>query len=142
MATAITQKRVDARTSRILIAEDERTLAHFLRSALEEEPGYEVEVRHSGEDALEAVAERQPDVIIADLRMPGLSGIQLLRAARGLQTRTQAILMTAYGCSDVEAEAERVGVSAYVSKPFEMEEMKQLVRRAVRIAKGGPNASR
>lgn len=142
MATAVREDRVDGRTSRILIAEDERTLAHFLQRALETEPGYEIEVRHSGEEALASVAERQPDVIIADLMMPGLSGIQLLRAARGLQNRTQAILMTAYGCSDVEAEAERVGVCAYVSKPFEMDEMKQLVRRAARIAKGGPNASR
>lgn len=115
---------------RILVAEDERTLSFFLKKALEEER-YEVEVSHSGDEALQKVAANPFHLIIADLRMPGLGGLQLIKAARVLNGSTKAILMTAYGSDGAETEAQRLGVEGYINKPFVMSEMVGLVNRAV-----------
>lgn len=115
---------------RILVAEDEKTLSFFLKKALEEER-YEVEVSHSGDEALQKVAEGPFDLIIADLKMPGLGGLQLIKAARVLSGSTKAILMTAYGSDGAESEANRLGLEGYITKPFVMAEMVGLVNRAV-----------
>lgn len=117
---------------RILVADDEQILSFFLRQSLEEDPGYEVEVSNSGSEALSKVTRARYDLIIADLRMPGLDGLQLIKAARAFNGDIKAILMTAFGSESAEAEAQRIGIDGYICKPFAMEELKRLVRQATR----------
>ena len=123
---------MNPRPIRILVADDERTLSFFLQRSLEaDDPCYCVETSQSGADALVKIVGTPFDLVIADLRMPGLDGLQLVKHARNVNPSTQAILMTAYGSDGAEAAAKEMGVG-YVTKPFAMEDMKRLVRRAMR----------
>lgn len=123
---------MDPKPIRILVADDERTLSFFLQRSLEaDDPCYYVETSHSGAEALVKMVRAPFDLVIADLRMPGLDGLQLVKHARNLNPSTQAILMTAYGSDGAEAAAKEMGVE-YVTKPFAMEDMKRLVRKAMR----------
>lgn len=126
--------------ARILIADDERTISFFLQKSLEEEDSrYQVEICHSGAEALVKVIRTPFDLIIADLRMPDLDGLRLLKQAMRLNSSTKAILMTAYGSDGAEAEAKHLGAE-YIAKPFAMEDMKRLVRRVCGLNnKGGRN---
>lgn len=125
-------QKMDTRPIRILVADDERTLSFFLQKSLEaDDPSYSIETSHSGGEALVKIVRTPFDLVIADLRMPGLDGLRLVKHARNLNPSIQAILMTAYGSDGAEAEAKDMGVE-YVTKPFAMEDMKRLVRRATR----------
>lgn len=117
---------------RILVADDERTLSFFLQKSLEADDAcYCVEMSHSGAEALVKIVRTPFDLVIADLRMPGLDGLRLVKHARDLNPSTQAILMTAYGSDGAETAAREMGVE-YITKPFAMEDMKRLVRKAMR----------
>jgi len=123
---------MNSRPIRILVADDERTLSFFLQKSLEaDDPSYCVETSHSGAEALVKIVRIPFDLVIADLRMPGLDGLRLVKHARHLNSSTRAILMTAYGSDGAEAEAKEMGVE-YITKPFAMEDMKRLVRKAMR----------
>lgn len=117
---------------RILVAEDEGTLSFFLKKSLEEDKRYEVEVIDSGDKALKKVTEDSYDLVIADQRLPGLSGLHLIQAVRVLSPKTKAILMTAYATEGIVAEVLRLKVEAFISKPFPMEQMVALVNRATK----------
>jgi CheY-like chemotaxis protein len=96
---------------------------------------YEIETAKSGEEAVIKIAQQPFDLIIADLKMPGIDGLEVIRAARAMSPSTRIILMTAYGSTEVEAEARRLQVYEYVTKPFLAEEMRQVVQQALgRIA--------
>ena len=122
---------MDGKPIRILVADDEKALSFFLQKSLEEDPKFSVEISHSGSEALRKMIRTPFDLVIVDLRMPDMDGLQLLRYARSLNSSTQAILMTAYGSDGAEAAAKEMGV-AYISKPFAMEEMKRLVSKAIK----------
>ena len=115
---------------RILIVDDEPTLVFFLRRDLSERGlDCEVEGVGSGEDALARLAFTQYSVLITDLRMPGISGLTLVAAARSLQPAIGVVLMTAFGSHEVEAEAEQLMVDGYLTKPFQMERLHSLVEK-------------
>jgi DNA-binding NtrC family response regulator len=116
--------------NRILIADDEQTLVFFLRRGLTEAGlNCEVDVASSGEDALAKLAFDKYQVLITDLKMPGINGLTLAAAARHLHPTIGIILMTAYGSREVEAEAEQLMVDGYLTKPFQMERLRALVER-------------
>ena len=122
---------MDGKPIRILVADDEKTLSFFLQKSLEEDPQVSVETSNSGAEALAKLTRTPFDLVIVDLRMPDMDGLQLLRYARGLNSSTRAILMTAYGSDGAEAAAKEMG-AAYISKPFAMGEMKRLVSKAMK----------
>jgi DNA-binding NtrC family response regulator len=123
---------MNSKPVRILVADDERTLSFFLQRSLEaDDSSYSVETSHSGADALVKIVRIPFDLVIADLRMPGVDGLRLVEHARNLNSSTQAILMTAYGSDGAEAAAKEMGVE-YITKPFAMEDMKRLVRKTIR----------
>ena len=116
----------------VLIVDDEPNVAFFLRRALERSnQGYCVSVAHSGEEALE-ILERSPvDLLVTDLRMPGISGLDLIRRVRAINPATRTILITAYGDEEVEAEARRLEAYKYITKPFDMADFTQAVEHAL-----------
>ena len=116
--------------NRILIADDEQTLVFFLRRGLSEAGlNCRVDVVDSGEDALTRLAFDEYQVLITDLKMPGINGLTLAAAARSLHPTIGIILMTAYGSREVEAKAEQLMVDGYLTKPFHMERLCDIVEK-------------
>lgn len=119
-----------AYANRILIVDDEPTLVFFLRRGLSESGlNCEVESVSSSDEALSRLAFDKYRVLITDLRMPGINGLTLAAAARALHPAIGIILMTAYGSREVESEAEELMVDAYLTKPFSMDRLRDLVEK-------------
>ena len=115
--------------STVLIVDDERTLARAVKAFLTE-AGYEAEVAGDGERALELLQTLRPDVVFADVRLPGMSGIDLLRRIREFDPAIPVIIMTAYGSIEGAVEAVKLGAFDYMKKPVDLEELKLLADRA------------
>ncbi len=117
---------------RILVVDDEKIVAFFLSETLAELGlEYQVETASSAEDALNKIALEPFSLVITDLRMPGMSGLELIDQVRQISPGTRTILITAYGDDEVEAEARRLGVYDYITKPFQMDRFTQMVERAL-----------
>jgi two-component system response regulator HydG len=111
-------------TVRILVVDDEENLVYFLRQALLFRfPGSCVDAAYSGEEGLSRLAVSSYDLIIADYRMPGFSGLELIKGVGYLDPRTRVILMTAYGSEELGRKAKELGVARYFNKPFDIDEM-------------------
>lgn len=116
----------------ILIVDDEPRVAFFLSKTLERSPDdYRISVAHSGEEALEVLSRSSVDLLVTDLRMPGISGLELIRWVRASSPDTRSILITAYGNSEVEAEAQRLKAYRYITKPFNAKDFAQVVQQAL-----------
>ncbi len=116
---------------RILVADDDVDACQNLRDILTD-MDYVVEVAHSGEEAL-AWIERQPfDVVLLDLRMPGMDGITCYRRLRQARPETVSILITAYATREAEQEAEFAGVARVLSKPVDPRRLLPMIDTAVR----------
>ncbi|HEV2749651.1 MAG TPA: sigma-54 dependent transcriptional regulator [Gemmatimonadales bacterium] len=115
--------------STVLIVDDEQTLARSAKAFLVDH-GYEAEVAGSGEQALELLERLQPDVVFADVRLPGMSGIDLLKRIREFDPVLPVIMLTAYGSIEGAVEAVKLGAFDYVKKPVDLEELKLLADRA------------
>jgi two-component system response regulator AtoC len=115
--------------STVLIVDDERTLARAVKAFLAE-AGYEAEVAGDAEQALELLSNLRPDVVFADVRLPGMSGIDLLRRIREFDPAIPVIIMTAYGTIEGAVEAVKLGAFDYMKKPVDLEELKLLADRA------------
>ncbi len=116
-------------SSTVLIVDDERTLARAVKAFLAE-AGYEAELAGDGEQALELLPRLRPDVVFADVRLPGMSGIDLLRRIREFDPAIPVIIMTAYGTIEGAVEAVKLGAFDYMKKPVDLEELKLLADRA------------
>src|SRR5918911_2652842 len=113
----------------VLIVDDERTLARSIKVFLAES-GYEAEVASDAEQALELLERLRPDVVFADVRLPGMSGIELLRRIREFDAAIPVIVMTAYGTIEGAVEAVKLGAFDYLKKPVDLEELKLMADRA------------
>jgi Response regulator containing CheY-like receiver, AAA-type ATPase, and DNA-binding domains len=113
----------------VLIVDDERTFARAVRAFLVES-GYEAEVAPDAEQALAMLETLRPDVVFSDLRLPGLSGVELLRRIREFDPSIAVIIMTAYGTIEGAVEAVKLGAFDYLKKPVDLEELKLLADRA------------
>ena len=118
---------------RILIVDDEAKVAFFLQESFESlGRNYQVVRTESGESALEEMEQKPFDVVITDLRMPGMSGLELMQQVREKSPDTRIILITAYGSDDVEAETRRLRAYRYFTKPFHVEDLIAAVQEALR----------
>ena len=113
----------------VLIVDDEHTLARSAQAYLTDH-GYETAVAGTGEKALEMLASVQPDVVFADVRLPGMSGIDLLKRIREFDPVLPVVMVTAYGTIEGAVEAVKLGAFDYVKKPVDLEELKLLAERA------------
>jgi DNA-binding NtrC family response regulator len=117
---------------RILIVDDEPNLAFLLAENLVDlGPDYEIEVCNSSADALSLNKEKPFDLVITDLMMPDINGLALTKYLFQQQPEIKLILITAYGNEDIAMKAQNLGVSSYITKPFEMEDMLEAVQSAL-----------
>lgn len=116
---------------RLLIVEDEETLCESLKRVLVRE-GYAVDTFNSAEEALDVFEERFYDLIITDIILPGITGIELLKRIKERLPEQIVIIMTAYASLETAVEALRSGAYDYVVKPVMHEEIKQIVKNALR----------
>ena len=115
---------------RILLVDDEKQLVHTLRQTLLIElPGSQIDAAYSGEEALSKLADASYNLIVADLRMPGFDGLELIKGVRYLDASVPIILMTGYGSQGVAHEATRLGVNHYVDKPFDVPRLLGIIRQ-------------
>ncbi len=115
---------------RLLIVDDDLSLREFLTIFLRKE-GYEVEVATNGQRALELLEESPFDVVLTDLRMPRMGGLELLDAVRERRIQVQVIVMTAFSTTDTALEAMRKGAYDYIVKPFQLAEVKVIVQKCL-----------
>ena len=114
---------------RVLVVDDEENIRLVLRTLLRKH-GYEVEVADSGEAALALVDSFGPDVILTDVRMPKMGGLDLLATLKAKQQPATVIVMSAYGSNDLALEAMKAGAYDYLSKPFKPDEVVLVLRKA------------
>lgn len=112
----------------ILVVDDEVAVASFCRTALAES-GHSVLVAHSGSEALALLDEREIDLVLSDIHMPGMSGLDLLGALAPCGNRPTVILITGYGTVPAAVEAMRLGAYDYILKPVSPDELVGIVRR-------------
>jgi two-component system, NtrC family, response regulator AtoC len=113
----------------ILVVDDERTLARVVKVFLTE-AGYETEVAGDAESALEMLERLKPDVVFTDVRLPGMTGIELLQKVRAFDPTISVVVMTAFGSIEGAVEAVKLGAFDYIKKPVDLDELKLLADRA------------
>ncbi len=126
--------------ARVLIVDDDVALLRALGVSLKAK-GYEVTVARRGEDALGLAAERRPDVILLDLGLPGIDGVEVVRGLRGWSS-VPIIVLSARHQSVSKVEALDAGADDYVTKPFGMDELVARLRAALRRKPTGPEDPR
>ena len=119
---------------RILVVDDEARMAAVVSAALER-AGYECETAGDGESALAALDARGADALVTDWKMPGMDGLELLRRARERRPGLPVILLTAHGTVPTAVAAMREGAFDYVIKPFDNDELRACVARAVSLTR-------
>ncbi|HEY2293367.1 MAG TPA: sigma-54 dependent transcriptional regulator [Thermoanaerobaculia bacterium] len=116
----------------ILIVDDERPIRRILSVLLAESHHRSLEVG-SGEEALAVLAETRPDLVLLDLRLPGMDGLETLKRMRALAPDLAVVMMTAHGTISSAVEAMRLGAFDYVTKPFDNDELLMIVDRALEV---------
>ncbi len=117
-------------TKRVLIVDDEKNMRWVLGQALSGE-GFEVAEAADGKEAMTAVAELEPDVMVLDHRMPGKDGMEVLRSLRSKGSAFPIIMLTAHGNVATAVEAMKAGATEYLTKPFDLEELKLAIEKAL-----------
>jgi two-component system alkaline phosphatase synthesis response regulator PhoP len=129
---------------RVLVVEDEEAIAAGLRMNLEQK-GYEVEVAADGHQALERAAKRDFDLVVLDVRLPGVDGFEVLRRLRAESDRTPILMLTARAQPDDVVFGLKAGADDYVVKPFDLAELlarvEGLLRRRAWAKEEGPAAT-
>jgi two-component system response regulator PilR (NtrC family) len=114
----------------ILIVDDEQSYRQLLTLVFEEQ-GNKIRTAMNGRQALDALAAETADVIISDVKMPDMDGIEMLRAVRATQPDLGVILMTAFASVETAREAFKLGADDFIQKPFDVEELKLIVRKTL-----------
>ena len=115
----------------MLIIDDSDEVRDIIANLILEPAGYRVLTANNGADGFRMVREERPDLVILDEQMPGMTGIQVLRAMQDQSIQIPVIFMTAFGSEDLAVQAFRLGVRDYVIKPFEPQEMARAIDRAL-----------
>ncbi|MEF3698764.1 sigma-54-dependent transcriptional regulator [Desulfolutivibrio sp.] len=116
--------------AQILIVDDDHQLRQSFERLLSAE-GYTVRTASTGEAGVEMVRERLPDLVVMDVRMPGLSGLEAFAAMREIEPRLPVIIMTAHGTTETAIEATRMGAFDYVLKPFDIPDILKLIEKGL-----------
>src|SRR5205085_110925 len=114
----------------ILVADDEPNIRRVLEAMFTKD-GYTVLTAENGKRAINLASANTIDVLISDLIMPDMTGVEVLRAVKELQPHCAALMITAYGTIKTAVEAMRLGAFNYIGKPFEMDEVRVMVKQAL-----------
>ena len=118
-----------AQQKQLLVIDDEENLRHLLRSLLEKE-GYDVCLAADGQEALVFLEQQDFDIILCDLRMPRMDGMEFLKQAAGRTSTATIITMSAYGTMDLALETMQLGAYDFISKPFKPTEVLLVLKKA------------
>jgi two-component system alkaline phosphatase synthesis response regulator PhoP len=121
-------------TARILVVDDEGAIRYSITKTLQR-VGYQVEAAASGEEALEQLENQEFDVVLTDIRMPGISGVDLLARIKEKSTDTSVILMTGYASLNSAVESLRLGAHDYLVKPSSSRDIRDSVARGLERAR-------
>ena len=113
---------------RILVVDDEPSMREMLRIVLRRD-GYEVLVAENGRDAIDQLRKTPVDLLLSDIKMPDITGVEVLRAAKDINSDIVAFMMTAYASTSTAVEAMRLGAVDYFTKPFSMDELRLKIRQ-------------
>ena len=119
--------------TKVLIVDDERKMRRVLQILLEQ-MGLESEAAENGEAALALVRSEKIDLILTDLKMPGMTGLELLAQVRGLDADVPVIVLTAHGTIETAVEAMKHGAFDYILKPFDIEAIELIIRKALQMS--------
>ncbi|OGP99940.1 MAG: hypothetical protein A2Z40_03040 [Deltaproteobacteria bacterium RBG_19FT_COMBO_60_16] len=119
---------------RILIVEDNESLRAGIRVSLEDS-GFVVQEAATGEEAVQKLETESFPVVVSDIRLGDLTGVDILKKAKEVNSETEVILMTAYATVETAVQALRLGAFDYIQKPFELEQLKHRVHNAFRMGK-------
>jgi nitrogen regulation protein NR(I) len=114
----------------ILIIDDDDQLRTSFAKLLTEE-GYDVRTAPTGETGIEAVRQQVPDLVIMDVRMPGISGLEAFEAIRKIDAKLPVIIMTAFGTTETAIRATKLGAFDYILKPFDIANILEMIRKAI-----------
>jgi two-component system, NtrC family, response regulator PilR len=120
----------DRRRPRILVADDERSMRELLAIVLRRE-GYDVLLAENGREAITLIEKEPIDLLISDIKMPDVSGVEVLRAAKRVDQDILGIMITAFASTETAVEAMRLGACDYLSKPFDIDLLKMKVREKI-----------
>jgi CheY-like chemotaxis protein len=124
--------------NKVLIVDDEETLTWSMTKTLAKDQGkYELVIANTGAEALKVLQKDPIDVVVTDIRMPDINGLELLSTIRKQYPSTKVIIMTAYGSPEVHKEATRRGSYFYLEKPFEISDIRTLILKALEEKRGG-----
>jgi nitrogen regulation protein NR(I) len=119
---------------KLLLIDDEADVQYSFRRIFDQ-PDIELTTANSGEEGLKIIPRLKPDLVIMDVRMGGISGLETLRRLRALDTKQMVIMMTAYGTTQTAIEAMKLGAYDYLLKPFDVPRLKLIVLNALKAAR-------
>src|SRR5213078_790228 len=120
--------------SKLLLIDDETDVQYSFRRIFDS-PEIELSTASSGEEAIERIPRVQPNLVVMDVRMGGMNGLETLRRIRQLDTKLPVIMMTAYGTTQTAIEAMKLGAYDYLLKPFDVPKLKEIVYGALKAAR-------
>ncbi len=121
-------------TDRLLVVDDEPSMREFLEIMLTQE-GYEVRMAATGEEGLKTYKANEADLILTDVKMPGMSGLDLIKEIHAIDPLVPIIAITAYASADDAMRAVREGAYDYLSKPFQIDDLRIIIRNALEARK-------
>ena len=119
---------------KLLLIDDEADVQYSFRRIFDS-PDLQLFTASSGEEGVQMISRVKPDLVISDIRMAGINGLETLRRIRQLDPKLPVILMTAYGTTQTAIEAMKLGAYDYLLKPFDVPKLKELVAQALRAAR-------
>jgi two-component system response regulator (stage 0 sporulation protein F) len=121
-------------SGKVMIVDDQAGIRYLLLEVLRAD-GYDTFEASSGEQAFESSYEFQPDLILLDMKLPGMDGMQILRKFREVGSKATIMMMTAYSELDTVREAVRAGADGYFTKPFDILAMRDVIKEKVALQK-------
>ena len=119
------------KTARVLLVDDEVDFTDTTKTLLERR-GYDVTTVNSGDSAIRTLGQERYDVMVLDLKMPGLDGISTLKETKKLQLHTQILVLTGHGAINTALEAMKLGAYDYLTKPCDIEELTEKLEEAIK----------
>src|SRR6478752_8173163 len=119
--------------SKLLLIDDETDVQYSFQRTFDS-PDIELSTASSGEEGLKLIPKLKPDLVLMDIRMGGMTGMETLRRIRQMDSKLLVILMTAYGTTQTAIEAMKLGAYDYLLKPFDVPHLRELVSNALKAA--------
>ena len=124
---------------KILVVDDEEGARELFNTILTDE-GYEVTLANDGQDALSCMRGNTYDLVVTDIKMPGMDGLQLLQEIRKAGSQADVIMVTAYGEVESYLKAMSLGAAEYINKPIRIKELKRIVHKVLAERKARPGS--